>query len=106
MDIKHDDPIRLEARPGSRTLSAVTNEYGIWSLSRVGLTLEDAIEEELADYRRGRDEAAARGSTRDAYAARQEDRAIWEGVRLLAVIRPRAGGDPEVIIFAPGAGVR
>ena len=86
-------------RPGTRTFSVVTNEFGLYKLSRVDLTLDDVIREELEDYLNGRDGSAELGIDADTFAWGEDDRAIWEGPRLLAVIRPRAGGDPQVFRF-------
>ena len=93
-------------RPGSRTILASTGDYSRWKLCRVGLTLDDAIDEELDDYRSGLAGATGRGISPEAYAEGEPDVALWDGERCLAVIRPRAGGDPEVTRFDERGGVR
>jgi hypothetical protein len=94
-----DAPIPAHPRPGTRTIVATTAEYGRWRLSRVGLDLDDAINEEMQDYRAGLRGAADRGIGPDAYAAGEPDVALWEGERCLALIRPLPGGEPEVLRF-------
>jgi hypothetical protein len=102
MDSTNEGPETIPAIPahpraGTRTIVATTGEYGRWKLNRVGLDLDDAIEEELEDYRRGLGDET--GAEAEAYAANEPDVALWEGERCLAVIRPRPGGDPEVTRF-------
>jgi hypothetical protein len=92
-----DPTIPANPRHGTRTIVATTAECGRYKLSRVGLTADDAVDEELDDYRRGL--GTAKGEAADAYARDQPDVALWEGERCLAVIRPRPGGDPEVTRF-------
>lgn len=92
-----EPPYPSNPRPGSRTIVAMVGEYGRWKLSRVGLTLDDAIEEEMADYRLGL--RGVKEDQADAYAVSEPDVGLWEGGRCLAVIRPRVGGEPEVTRF-------
>lgn len=98
-----EPPITANPRPGTRTIVAVCGQHARWRLSRVGLTTDDAIEEEVSDYLHGLMpaglEVAADTPEAIAYAEGQPDVAIWEGERCLAVIRPRPGGDPEVTRF-------
>jgi hypothetical protein len=96
-----DPPIPANPRPGVREIVATTAEYGRWKLARVGLDLDDAIEEEAEDYRQGLKGSIERGYATDAddYAGREPDIALWEGERCLALIRPRPGGDPEITRF-------
>ena len=90
-------------RPGTRTFTVATADVTISRESRVGLTLEDLIAAELADYREGERGAAALGIDADAYALQEEDRAIWEAGRLLAAVLPRTGGPPRAVRFGDQA---
>jgi hypothetical protein len=92
-------PVSPTVRFGSKRFDATTNEYGLWSLNRIGLTLEDAIEEAVTDYRHAREYALSQGETPAEFAAGCDDLAIWAGVRLRAVIRPQVGEEPEVTII-------
>ncbi len=98
-----EPPVPANPRPGTRTIVATTAEYGRWRLSRVGLSTDDAIGEELDDYvyalKADGLEVAADSREAIAYALQQPDVSLWEGERCLAVIRPRPGGDPEVTRF-------
>ena len=97
----HRDLNPNDKRPGARTIVACVEDLVQWKLCRVSLTLEDAIDEETTDYPVGLKAAIEKGSAADAddYARQQPDIALWEGERCLAVIRPRAGGDPEITRF-------
>jgi hypothetical protein len=81
----------------------MSGELPRWRLSRVGLTVDDAVEEEINDYMAGLD--GATGAEADAFAAQQPEIVLWDRFadgtedRVLAVIRPRVGGDPEVTRF-------
>ena len=65
-------------------LVATSAEYCRWKLSRIGLTVDDAVREELADYRDGLDGALDSGQGVEAYALEQPDVSIWEGERIMA----------------------
>lgn len=90
-------------RIGLRSFVVATADYGLAMMTRVRLTLESVIADEIADYHDGRRAAAERGVSADAYAQGEDDRGIWEGATLVAIIKPRVGSDPLALIAAADA---
>jgi hypothetical protein len=88
-------------RPNARTFVITTAGHEHARVSRVDLTLDQVVADELADYDRGRAHAIRHGCDPDDFDETEDDRAIWEDNRLLAVIKPRPGGDP-LVIFTDG----
>ena len=97
---------RPRPRPYRRTFQITSGDYEHGRMSRVGLTLDLVLAEELDDYRAGMEYAVGHGATPDEHAESEEDRVIWEAIgrvtRAVALIRPRAGGPPDVIRFDGG----
>jgi hypothetical protein len=88
------------SRPGPRrTFLTTVACYEQGRVSRVGLTVEGVVREELDDFRAAEEHCQARGYEYDH--ADADDLSIWEDNKLRAVIFPRADGPPRVVIFDP-----
>lgn len=83
-------------RPGTRTLTVCEADYVLDRTTQIDLTLDEVVDSYLDDYQTGLDVTG----DPDRYRADEPDLAVWEGSRLLAVIKQVPGDDPEVIRLA------
>lgn len=102
--VEADDefPIDDPASESRRSWRVTCGECLIHQTMRHGETAEGVIRAELANLDRGRTHRLERGTTAEAWAAGEDERAVWDNHnRLVATIRPRAHGEPEVVRFTP-----
>ena len=87
---------------GRQSYQVTVGEFLLYHTMRLEVTAEDVLRDELANLARGRTHDLERGTTAESWAASEDERAVWDNHnRLVATIRPRAHGAPEVVRFTP-----
>lgn len=94
---------RAKLQRNRRTFFITIGAFGQESTSRRGLTTDDVIREQTEDIASGRDYALAKGQSVEAFAAAEDDQVVWQGGKIVAIIRTDADGTPNVVRFDQSA---
>ena len=85
---------------GRRSFVVATSVFELYMTTRAGMTIAAMVDDELREMERGLAYTIAHGATPAEAALAEDDRTIWEGTTLVAVIRCNPAGDVVATLFA------